>query len=58
MQRSSSAHSDDKKKKIKKTKSVDKIKGFSKALTRANDQSSSAERRPPKSKSKQQNTAA
>ncbi len=33
MNRSVSAHSDEKSKKIKKTKSVDKIKGFSKAVS-------------------------
>lgn len=32
MNRSVSAHSDEKQKKVKKTKSVDKIKGFSKAV--------------------------
>lgn len=54
MQRSASAHSDEKKKKIKKTKSVDKIKSFSKAVKSGNDSccgghSGSAERKPPKS---------
>jgi hypothetical protein len=32
MNRSTSQHSDERTKKIKKTKSVDKIKGFSKAI--------------------------